>query len=271
MVKPQWCPGCGDFAILSSLKQAIAESGIANKDIVVVSGIGCGSKTPHFLNTYGFEGLHGRIMPVATGIKFANHDLKVIAVGGDGDGYGIGGNHLMHSARKNVDVTYLIQNNAVYGLTKGQYSPTSPKGMKTSSSPDGVKEEPVNPIALALGAGASFVARGSISNPRHLAALILAGINHKGFALIDVLQTCVIYNKLNTLEWHKENTYMLEKPAETRQDAFRLALEQQPRLPLGIIFQEKRTPLHEEYAQIDKPLVSKSLDIDMDALIQKFL
>ena len=157
--RPTWCPGCGNYVLLSTLKAVISELELQPENVVVVSGIGCGSKMPHFIKTYGFEGLHGRILPVATGIKLANKNLTVIAVGGDGDGYGIGGNHFIHAARRNIDITYIVQNNSVYGLTKGQYSPTSQKGFVSPTSPFGAIDEPVNPVSLAISSGATYVAR----------------------------------------------------------------------------------------------------------------
>jgi 2-oxoglutarate ferredoxin oxidoreductase subunit beta len=207
---PSWCAGCGDFTILSTLKSAIVELGIPQHQTLIVSGIGCGSKTPHYIKAYGFEGLHGRALPVATGAKLANHELNVIVVGGDGDGYGIGGNHLIHSMRRNFDMTYIVQNNEVYGLTKGQYSPTSEKGFKSPSTPNGAIEEPVNPIALALTMGATYVARGYAFDIVHLKKLIVEGSKHKGFALIDVFQPCSTYNKINTMAWYKQRIYKLE-------------------------------------------------------------
>ena len=187
-VAPDWCPGCGDFGVLNALQRAVFELGLKPHEILCVSGIGCSSNTPGYFNAYGMHTLHGRSLPVATGAKLGNHELNVIVTGGDGDGYGIGGNHLMHTARRNIDLTYLVMNNQIYGLTTGQVSPTSRPDMKTKSTPFGNLELPINPITSAIMNGATYVARGYSADVKHLTELIKNGIEHKGFALIDVLQ-----------------------------------------------------------------------------------
>ncbi|HEY7061927.1 MAG TPA: 2-oxoacid:ferredoxin oxidoreductase subunit beta, partial [Chloroflexota bacterium] len=207
--KSTWCPGCGDFGILNAVKQALAMLEIYPHQCIVVSGIGCGSKLPHYIRANGFNILHGRALPVAQGLKLANHDLNVIVTTGDGDGYGIGMGHLVHSMRRNLDIVHIVENNQTYGLTKGQYSPTSDKGYVTTTSPDGAIETAVNPMTIALAAGATFIARGFASEPKHLAKLIADGIQHKGYSLIDVLQPCVTYNKINTNAWYKSHVYHL--------------------------------------------------------------
>lgn len=197
-----WCPGCGDFGILTALHMALAELGIEPHRVVLVSGIGQAGKTPHFVNTYGVHTLHGRLLPFAIGIKVANPDLEVIGVGGDGDGLGIGAGHFVNAGRRNVDMTYLFNNNGVYGLTKGQASPTLRLGLKTKSMPQPNINEAVNPIALALAAGYTFIARSYAFDVRHLKEIIKQGIQHKGLAFIDILQPCPTYNDINTKEWY---------------------------------------------------------------------
>ncbi len=206
----QWCPGCGNYSIVMAVKKAIINLGIDPKDVLIVSGIGCSSKFPHYLKTYGIETIHGRALPVATGAKLANKDLHVIVVGGDGDGYGIGMGHLMHTMRRNINITYLVNNNQIYALTKGQTSPTTPKGKQTPSTPFGAIETPVNPIELALAGGATYIAKGFSGDIDHLAGLIEGGMKHKGFSLIDIAQICVSFNPDLTLSWYKERIYKLE-------------------------------------------------------------
>ena len=209
-IDPDWCPGCGDFGVLNSLQRAAAELGLRPHEIVTVSGIGCSSNLPGYINTYGAHTLHGRSLAFATGVKMANHELNVIATGGDGDGYGIGGNHFTHTARRNVDLTYVVMNNQIYGLTTGQVSPTSRIGQKTKSTPFGSVEYPINPITSAIMNGATYVARGYSGDVRHLTELIKGGIEHQGFSLIDVFSPCVTFNLDNTHNFFKERIKKLE-------------------------------------------------------------
>ena len=209
-IDPDWCPGCGDFGVLNSLQRAAAELGLRPHEIVTVSGIGCSSNLPGYINTYGAHTLHGRSLAFATGVKMANHELTVIATGGDGDGYGIGGNHFTHTARRNVDVTYVVMNNQIYGLTTGQISPTSRVGHKTKSTPFGSVEYPINPITSAIMNGATYVARAYSGDIRHLTELIKGGIEHKGFSLIDVFSPCVTFNLDNTHNFFKDRIKKLE-------------------------------------------------------------
>ncbi len=209
-IDPDWCPGCGDFGVLNSLQRAAAELGLRPHEIVTVSGIGCSSNLPGYINTYGMHTLHGRSLAFATGVKMANHDLTVIATGGDGDGYGIGGNHFTHTARRNVDLTYVVMNNQIYGLTTGQVSPTSRVGQKTKSTPFGSVEYPLNPLTSAIMNGATYVARGYSGDVRHLTELIKGGIEHQGFALIDIFSPCVTFNLDNTHNFFKERIKKLE-------------------------------------------------------------
>jgi len=198
---PTWCPGCGNYGILASLKKAIDGLGIEPHEVLVVSGVGCHGHAPQWIRTYGFQTIHGRTLPLAQAAKLANHKLNVIAVSGDGDCYAIGLNHFIHAARRNIDITLLVHNNGVYGLTTGQTSPTSPKGFESKSTPFGCAETPVNPLTLALDAGATFVSRGFAGDPEHLKSIISQAVAHKGFSVVDILQPCVVWNKVNTYDF----------------------------------------------------------------------
>jgi 2-oxoglutarate ferredoxin oxidoreductase subunit beta len=242
---PDWCPGCGDFGVLSALKQALAELGLYPHEVMVISGIGCSSNLPGYINAYGMHTLHGRALAVATGAQLANHTLKVIATGGDGDGYGIGGNHFLHSMRRNVDLTYIVMDNQIYGLTTGQVSPTSLKDMKTKSTPFGSVENPINPIPLAIAAGATYVARGYTGQIKHLVDLIKGGIQHKGFALIDAFSPCVTYNHDNSHEFFKQRTRKLEDMGHDPTD-FSAAMKQGYTwgevIPIGLFWKRDDLP-----------------------------
>ena len=254
-VKPTWCPGCGDYGILAAVKQGVVQAGLAPHEVLVVSGIGCGSKLPDYASVNGFMTLHGRPLPIATGAKLGNHGLKVLIVHGDGDSMGLGMGHFIHTARRNLNVTDLIQNNQIYGLTKGQYSPTSDHGFITSTSPDGSFEMAANPVALALAAGATFIARGFAGDVKGLGTIIAQGVQHEGYALVDILQPCVTFNRKNTYDWYRERVYDLSEtgydPAD-RVAAFQKALEWGDRIPLGIIYQT-RLPTYEEQVAGLKP------------------
>ncbi|MCC6180019.1 MAG: 2-oxoacid:ferredoxin oxidoreductase subunit beta, partial [Chloroflexi bacterium] len=200
-VHNNWCPGCGDFGIIASIQSALAQLAIPPHNVAVVSGIGCSGKAPHYFGTYGFHTLHGRAIPNATGMKLANLGLTVIAVGGDGDGFGIGSGYFLNAGRRNLDLTYIVFDNAVYGLTKGQGSPTLARGLKTKSMPEPAIQDGINPLALAISAGYTFVARGYALDVKHLTGLVAKAIAHKGTSFVDVLQTCPTYNDLYTKEW----------------------------------------------------------------------
>jgi len=260
--KPTWCPGSGDFGILASFKQALSQLDIYPHEVCLVSGIGCGSKLPYYMRANGYDSLHGRALPVATGIKMANHDLKVVVFSGDGDGYGIGGNHFIHALRRNPDVTHIVENNQVYGLTKGQYSPTSQKGYIGSTTPEGALEMQVHPTSLALAGGASFIGRGFAGDLKHLTELIKKGIQHKGYSLVDVLQPCVTYNKINTYDWYKERIYKLDDDSSyDRHDydaAWEKSREWEERIPIGVLYEEEGRPTYEEQvAQLQSGPLSK--------------
>ncbi|MBV9169748.1 MAG: 2-oxoacid:ferredoxin oxidoreductase subunit beta [Chloroflexi bacterium] len=241
---PDWCPGCGDFGVLHALKQAIAELGLYPHEVLTVSGIGCSSNLPGYINTYGMHTLHGRALAVATGAQLANHELKVIATGGDGDGYGIGGNHFLHTMRRNVDLTYIVMDNQIYGLTTGQLSPTSIKGMRTKSTPFGSVENPINPLPLAIAVGATYVARGYTGQVRHLTDLIKGGIMHKGFSLIDCFSPCVTFNKDNTHEFFKQRTRKIDDSHDPTdfQSAMERAYEWGEEIPIGLFWKREDLP-----------------------------
>lgn len=272
-----WCSGCGNFAILRAVKQALVELKLAPYQVLLVSGIGQAGKFPHYLNCNCFNVLHGRTLPVATGAKLANHALVVLAVGGDGDGYAEGGNHFLHTARRNIDITYLVHNNQVYGLTKGQASPTSDRGFVTRVTPWGVVGTPFNPMAIALAAGATFVARGFAAEVAHLTGLIVQAIRHPGFAFIDVLQPCVSFNPKNTYAWYRERAYKLEGSGHTPQDwaaAMAKAREWEERIPIGVLYQDTTAPpFHQHFPALkEKPLVKQRISPrGVASLVQEFI
>ena len=248
-VKPDWCPKCGDFGVLSCLQKAISGLGVAPKDVLVVSGIGCSSNLPGFFKAYGFHGIHGRALPLATGMKLANPDLTVVVTGGDGDGYGIGMGHFIHTVRRNLNLTYCVMDNQIYGLTTGQTSPTSQRQMKTKSTPEGNIEGPVNPIALALVNGATFVSRTFSGDPGHMAQVMAKAITHRGFSLVDCFSPCVTYNKINTYDWFKERLYRLEDENHDATD-FQLALAKSfeigDKIPIGVFYEKTGAPAYED-------------------------
>ena len=237
-----WCPGCGNFGILDALQSALTGMNLSPHDILIISGIGQAAKTPHFLECNCFHSLHGRALPVATGAKLANHDMTVLVSTGDGDCYAEGGNHFMHAIRRNIDVTLLVHNNGVYGLTKGQASPTAREGMVTKSQSEGVIAAAFNPLAAALVLGAGFVARGFSGDGDQLEALIQAGIRHQGFALIDILQPCVSFNRVNTHKWYKERVEKIDDAHDTneRHAALDLSMRENDRILTGIFLRRER-------------------------------
>lgn len=260
-VKPDWCPGCGDFGVLNSLQKACADLNLNPHDIMIVSGIGCSSNLPGFFNAYGIHSLHGRTVAVAQGAKFGNHDMTVIATGGDGDGYGIGVGHFIHAIRRNLDMTYIVMDNQIYGLTTGQTSPTTERMTKTKSTPSGSLENSLNPLALSLAGGASFVARGFSGEPAHLAEIFKKAIQHKGFAHVDVFSPCVTYNKTNTYPFFKQRVYKLEDEKHDTQNfeaAMKKAQEWGDRIPIGVFYAKER-PTYEdgETALMNGPLAKQ--------------
>ena len=270
-----WCPGCGNFPILKTLKSALSELQIKPTDIVLVSGIGQAAKIPHYFKTNVFNGLHGRALPAATAIKAANPALTVISESGDGDMYGEGGNHFIHTIRRNPNITNIVHNNMVYGLTKGQASPTSQKGFVTPIQVSGVFLEPFNPLAVAIALDASFVARAFAGDIEQTAGIIKKAIEHNGYALVDIFQPCVTFNKINTFQWFKEHTYYLkDHDPSDRQKAFEKATETE-KLPLGVFYKSPQKAAFEEnvgiYDEKQVPLYERDLDNEkLSNLIETF-
>ncbi len=270
-----WCPGCGNFGILNALKKALVELGLEPFRVLMVSGIGQAGKLPHYTRSNVLNVLHGRTLPAAVAAKIANPELVIIALGGDGDGYAEGGNHFIHTMRRNHDITYLVHNNQIYGLTKGQASPTTDMGYVTKTTPDGAWL-PENPIAVAIAAGATFVARGFAGDPEHLAGLIKMAIQHRGFAFVDILQPCVSFNRLNTYAWYRQRVYKLRDDLYDRADklkAFETAQEWEQRIPIGV-FYKKESPTFEEQLPALKngPLLKQKIEPkEVEKLLDEFM
>jgi 2-oxoglutarate ferredoxin oxidoreductase subunit beta len=268
-VKPTWCPGCGDFGVLASLYQAMARLQLDPARTVVVSGIGCSSRLPFFVRTYGFQTAHGRVLPVAAGVKIANPELTVIAVGGDGDGFSIGGNHLAHAVRRNPDITYVVMDNEVYGLTKGQTSPTSPLGFKTKSTPAGSSDAPVNPMAWVLSSGASYAARGFSGDPKHLTDLIVDGIQHPGFAFIQAMSPCpTFYNTFDLWRPRIEPLPADHDPAD-RMSALAQAFRDDA-LPVGVFYRQARPTLESHTRVTNHPFKEGAYEFDVHSLLETY-
>ncbi len=275
-LQPTWCPGCGNFGILKALNKALVELEIEPHRVLLVSGIGQAGKLPHYTRGNVFNSLHGRSVPPAIGAKIANPDLAVIAISGDGDGYGEGGNHFIHAARRNHDITYLVHNNQVYGLTKGQASPTSDTGFVTKTTPFGAAN-PINPISLAIVSGASFVGRGFAGDSEHLSDLMKSGITHRGFSLIDILQPCVSFNHKNTFQWYRERVYKLGNESgydpSNKQAALGKALEWGDSIPIGIIYREELSVYENQLPALHRgPLVTREIDTKRaESLLAEFI
>jgi len=270
-----WCPGCGNFAIIRALRKALVELGLEPHQVLFVSGIGQAPKLPHYTRGNVFDGLHGRTLPVATGAKLTNHEMVVIGIDGDGGAYGEGVGHLLAAMRRNVNITYMAHNNQVYGLTKGQASPTSDLGFVTRTTPFGAGQ-PINPLALALASDIAFLARGFSGDVEHLSGLLKVGIEHRGFSLIDILQPCVSFNHKNTFQWYRERVYKLEDEGYDPGDkvvAFTKALEWGDRIPIGLIYRTER-PVYEEQLPVlkDMPLVKRKINpSEFEGLLDDFV
>lgn len=262
--KINWCPGCGNFGILSAFKNAIVELGLEPEQVVVVSGIGCHGKTPNWVKVNGFHGIHGRVLPLATGMKLANPELTVIGFAGDSDQYDEGWEHFAHAIRRNIQMTLIVHDNQVLGLTTGQTTSTSLVGFRSKSTPHGSITPPLNPIAHALVANCSFVARGFAGDPKHLQSLIIEAVKHKGFSYIDVFQPCVTWNYLNTYQWFRERVYKLEEKGHDpndRQKALERSLEGLEKLPIGIFYREERPTYSDNLPQVkEMSLIKQSLE-----------
>ncbi len=271
-----WCPGCGNFGILNAVKKTLVKLGKPPKDILLVSGIGQAAKLPHYVKCNCFNGLHGRALPVAAAAKIANHTLTVLVTTGDGDCYGEGGNHLIHNIRRNTDITVIVHDNQIYGLTKGQASPTTDAGYVTKVQTDGVVLDPLHPLEMAIALGTGFVARGYSLDIEHLSCLIWEGIKHKGFSLIDVLQPCVSFNKRNTYEWYSKRVYKVNDDSsfnpEDKMAAYEKAHEWGDRIPIGIIYRaEKETYEEKRWLSQISPLVEEQIeDVDITSILSEF-
>ena len=247
--EPTWCRGCGNYGIMNAVKMALSESDIAPHEIVIFTGIGCGSKLPHYMKVNGFHGLHGRAVATATGARLVSPETRIMVIHGDGDGYGMGLSHFGHAARRNIGLVDLVQDNRVYGLTRGQYSPTSDQGMRTLTSPHGAIERPVPPLAMAITMGATFVARGYAAELRHLVWLIGEALGHRGYALIDVLQPCVTFNRPSSYDFYNPHVYKLEDVEHdvgNKFAAWQRAFEWGERIPIGIFYRTEDVPTYEE-------------------------
>jgi len=268
-VKPNWCPGCGDFSVQAAIQRAAANVGLEPENLAVISGIGCSGRISGYINSYGVHGIHGRSLPIAQGVKMANRDLTVIASGGDGDGFAIGMGHTIHAIRRNIDITYIVMDNQIYGLTKGQTSPRSAAGFKTKSTPNGSIEQAISPMEMALTAGATFVAQSFSTDLKDLTSIIEAGIRHKGFSLINVFSPCVTYNKVNTYDWFKENLTKLNDiegyDSSSREKAMQTLMEHKG-LVTGLIYQDKGRGSYQELltGYAEEPLVDADLTIDKE-------
>ncbi|MED0660378.1 2-oxoacid:ferredoxin oxidoreductase subunit beta [Bacillus smithii] len=278
-VKPNWCPGCGDFSVQAAIQRAAANVGLEPDQLAVISGIGCSGRISGYIHSYGLHGTHGRALPIAQGVKMANKDLTVIAAGGDGDGFAIGLAHTIHAIRRNIDITYIVMDNQIYGLTKGQTSPRSSAGFVTKSTPDGSIEPALSPMELALTSGATFVAQGFSSDIKELTALIEAGIKHKGFAFINVFSPCVTYNKINTYDWFKENLFKLSDVENYDPSNRALAMNtlmEHNGLVTGLIYQNTEQPSYQEqiHGYAEQPLIQQDLRLSDDLfneLVEEFM
>ena len=269
-VKPTWCPGCGDYGLLAALYQALARLQLDPAKTMIVSGIGCSSRLPFFVKTYGFQTAHGRVLPVAMGVKIANPELTVIAVGGDGDGFSIGGGHLVHAVRRNPDITYVVMDNQIYGLTKGQTSPTSPLGIKTKSTPFGSADAPINPMAWVLASGVSFAARGFSGDPKLLIDLITAAVQHPGFAFVQAMSPCPTFNNTYDLWRGKVVSLPAEHNPEDRLQAMAQAIREDA-IPLGVFYRETRPTLESHTRVTDHPAKGDaSTGFDVRGLLESY-
>lgn len=268
-VKPNWCPGCGDFSVQASIQRAAANVGLEPEELAIVSGIGCSGRISGYIHAYGFHGIHGRALPIAQGLKMANRKLHVIAAGGDGDGFAIGMGHTVHAIRRNMNITYIVMDNQIYGLTKGQTSPRSAFGFKTKSTPEGSKEAALAPLEMALASGATFVAQSFSSNLKQLTYVIEEGIKHDGFAFINVFSPCVTFNKINTYDWFRENVVDIEEiegyDPSNRALAMSKVIETDGML-CGLIYQDKSRKSYEHHVPgfREEPLSEQNLELTQE-------
>jgi 2-oxoglutarate ferredoxin oxidoreductase subunit beta len=271
-----WCPGCGNFSILECLKTALEELGKDPSSVLLVAGIGQAAKIPQYINTNAFCGLHGRALPPAAAAKMVNKSLTVIVSTGDGDTYGEGGNHFIHNIRRNIDIAHFVHDNQVYGLTKGQASPTSEEGFVSDIQPDGNVDAPINPLLIAIAAGAGFVARGFTGKKKHLIKLMKAAIEYKGYALLDIYQPCVTFNKVNTYKWYNERVYEIDEDydASNKIKAMEKMMETGDKIPIGIIYKEAKSTFNEKNEVLKEVgiLIDKKTDLAaVNRLIKEFI
>jgi 2-oxoglutarate ferredoxin oxidoreductase subunit beta len=274
---PTWCPGCGLYGIFDALKRSASALTLDPENLVIVTGIGCHGRLNNYFKSYGFHGLHGRVLPVAQGVKLANPRLQVLGVSGDGDAYSIGLGHFLHALRRNISLVYLVVDNRIYGLTEGQTSPTSEQGFVSVSTPSGSKEQPLDGPALAFAAGGTFVARGFSGEVGHLADLLQNAFRHKGLALVDVLSPCVTHNKINTYEWFRKKTYLLDEdrsfdPRDRVQACAKL--NEKERIPLGLIYLEEMPPFESLVLPSDRPPIAldplEPRTAELEKIMEKF-
>lgn len=271
-VKPVWCPGCGNYGVLTAVFQAFSQLETPREDIVLVSGIGCSSRLPGYVNVYGFNSVHGRALPIATGVKLSKPELTVVAVGGDGDALSIGGGHIPHAARRNVDLTYLIMDNSIYALTKGQASPTTPLDDITSTTAYGTIEEPLDAVSLALGYGVSFVARGYSGDVKHLASLIVEGVRHPGFAMVHIISPCVTWRGMKGYDEVKERAFYLDGRHDPTDKARAVAVSlEKERVPLGVIYRERKPTYSERVREQQQKAKHDGAPITMRELLGHFV
>jgi len=271
---PTWCPGCGDWGIGIAIKSALVQLGLSPSEVGVVFGIGCSGNMNDFLNAYAIHGLHGRAIPTAIGYKLANHKMPVIVVAGDGDCYGEGGNHFLHACRGNHDITVIVHDNRVYGLTTGQVAPTAMKGAVSKSTPYGLIETPLDPLALALTQGASFIAQSFAGDAPHMISTIKSAINHKGFSLVNILQPCVTFNKINGYQYYRERVYTLtDNKKDDKNQAMKIIQDiGKEKYPIGIIYQNQKAAYHEQLQQLlNNPLVKHERYLDFELLEKDFI
>ncbi len=269
-----WCPGCGNFPLRKTLKESFNKMNLSYKDVVMFTGIGQAAKMPHFLKINGYNGLHGRAIPPAVGMRIVNPEIKVIVESGDGCSYGEGGNHFLHNMRRNLDIVHLAHNNQIYGLTKGQASPTSGTDMRTDVQPEGVTAQPLNPLRIALSSGATFVARSFVGDREHLAKMIEKAFKHRGYALVDVLQPCVSFNKINTYKWYSERVKKLDNHDKNDiEAAFSKAGIWGDEIPIGVFYEDEREIFRDHFPWLDNDEIISNREIDpsnMEDLLTEF-
>ena len=276
LYEPTWCPGCGNYMIRTALKQALEELEIPPHKVVISSGIGQAAKIPHYIGVNGFNGLHGRAIPPAIAIKLSNKDLNVIVESGDGDSYGEGGNHFIHAVRRNIDIAHFVHNNQIYGLTKGQASPTTAEGQITTLQFDGVKSMPLDPLALSLTLGAGFIARGFAGDIPHLVDLMKQAITFKGYAHLDILQPCVVWNRVNTFKWYKDRVYKLSEDYDNTDydNAYKKAREFGDKIPIGVLYKVEKPTYGDSFKFIKdgEALVDRKINpLDAKVLMGDFI